>query len=277
MSSTLGDKTLAIIGGTGRTGKWAVKAAIQRGAKVRVLCRTPDKLKGVYATLWKEGTMPEDQGYDKVVDKGQLVVVKGSLPIGKKGDAAISPATDEQITALKELVSGTTHVMSFLGMDPKNMVPVCRPGIEAIMQATKECDAAVKPKILIMSSIVLSDSYAQGKAAWGCCGCVGSFMRWRFLRQCFDDMEAAEQYAMENRSKMGLDVTLLRATVLADKKNYYCDYSTSEKIKYYMVTSQELKKVKLNIDRQHVVEAFMNAALDKDGKFSNCEWSLFDA
>merc|ERR1712151_548082 len=156
-------------------------------------------------------------------------------------------------------------------MGPKNMAPVCRPGIEAIMKATNECSAAAKPQILIMSSVVLSDSYVQGKAAWGCCGCVGWAMRWKLLRGCFDDMEAAEQYVFDNRTKMGLDVTLLRATVLADKKNYYLDYSASSRANYYVVKSDELKKVKMNIDRQHVVECFMDAAADKDGKFSSCE------
>ena len=122
----------------------------------------------------------------------------------------------------------TTYVMSFLGMDPKNHAPICRPGIEAIMKAVQKSEGKQKPKIMIMSSIVLLDSYAQGKAAWGCCGCIGSFMRWKFLRLVFDDMEAAEQYAIENRSTMGLDVCLLRATVLGDKSNYYLDYTTTE-------------------------------------------------
>jgi len=279
MSSPLVDQTIAIIGGTGKTGKWAIKAAIQRGAKVRVLCRSPDKLKGVYASLWKEGAMPESLAYDRVVESGHLVVVKGSLPIGKKGEKITKvsdfAATDEQISALKELVGDSTYVMSFLGMDPKTMAPVCRPGIEAIMKASKECEAPVKPKILIMSSIVLSDSYAQGKAAWGYC-CLGWCMRWKFLKGVFDDMEVAEEYVFENRTNTGLDVSLLRATVLKDKKNYHLDYSEQGQPKYYVVKSDELKKVKMSIDRQHVAECFMDAAADKDGKFSNCEWSLFD-
>jgi len=76
---------------------------------------------------------------------------------------------------------------------------------------------------------------------------------------------------------MGLDVVFLRATVLADKKDYHLDYSANGQPKYYVVKSDELGKVKMNIDRQHVVECFMDAATDKEGKFSNCEWSLFDA
>lgn len=276
-------ETVAIIGGTGKTGKWAVKAALQRGAKVRVLCRTPDKLKGVYASLWKDGSkIPQSLEYDQIVESGKLVVVKGSLPIGKKGEKITGSndfaATDEQITALKELFDTSTYVMSFLGMDPKNMAPVCRPGIEAIMKASKECEAP--PKILIMSSIVLSDSYAQGKAAWGFC-CLGWCMRWKILKGCFDDMEAAEQYIFENRTTTGLDVSLLRATVLQDKKDYYMDYTPKNNPKYlpqyYVVKSDELKKVERYIDRQHVVECFMDAAANKDGKFSNCEWSVFDS
>lgn len=276
MASPLQDHTIAVIGGTGKTGKWAIKGALQRGANVKVLCRTPDKVRSVYATLWKDGHPPDSLSYDNVLESGKLVVVKGSLPIG---DSSNGP-TEEQMSALKALVRGSTHLMSFLGMDPKNMQPVCGPGIQAIMKATSECDdtGATKPKIFIMSSIILSDSYEQGKAAWGCCGCVGKFMRWKFLKGCFDDMEAAEQYAFDNRTKMGLDVTLLRATVLADKKNYYLDFSATENKKYYMVTSDELKRVKMQIDRQHVVQCFMDAAEDGEGKLgANSEWSLFGA
>jgi len=284
MAPPLSDQTFAIIGGTGKTGKWAIKAAIQRGAKVKLLCRTPDKVKGVYATLWPEGAVPEDLAYDKVAESGQLAVVKGSLPIGTKGQKVDDSTdfsqvvNDTDLAPLKSLVSGTTYVMSFLGMDPKNKAPVCRPGIEAIMKAVQESEGQnLKPKIFIMSSICLSDSYNQGLKAWGCCGCVGKFMRWKMLRACFDDMEVAEKYGMDKRAEMGLDLTLLRATVLADKKKYYMDYAASDQPKYYIVKSDELKKVKMSIDRQHVVECFMDAAADTEGKFSNCEWSMFNA
>jgi len=287
MSATLSDLTLAIIGGTGKTGKWAIKAALDRGANVRVLCRTPDKLKTViYATLWKDGVIPDQFSYDKVVETGQLVVIKGSLPTGGKGEKIDGntkfTVTDDQINTLKELIGGATHVMSFLGMDPNNKLPVCFPGIQALMRATSDLGSGgggPKPKIVIMSSIVLSDSYAQGKAAWGFFGGVGWLMRKKILKSCFDDMEVAEQYGFENREKMGLDVTFLRATVLADKTGYYLDYSDVEAKKYYIAKSDELKKVKMNIDRQHVVQCFMDAVADKESQHfgSNCEWSLFDA
>jgi len=276
-SLMMADQTIGILGGTGNTGKWAVKAALQQGAKVKVLCRNPDKLKRIYSTLWDDGALPETLAYDKIVETGRLVVITGSLPIGGEKGGQYSTPNGEQISSINKLVNGSTHILSFLGMDPKNMVPICRPAIEAIMNAVASCDMIQKPKILIMSSIVLLDSYAQGKAAWGCCGCVGRLMRWRILRNVFDDMEAAEEYIIDNRGKKGLDVTLLRATVLSDKKNYYMDYFAKQS-RYYIVTAEELKKVKMNVDRQHVVQCFMDAVVDKDGgKFSNCEWSIFDA
>ncbi len=278
MSLLMADQTIGILGGTGKTGKWAVKAALQQGAKVKVLCRNPDKLKRVYSTLWEDGALPEQLAYDKIVETGRLVVIKGSVPIGKKGESQYTAPSDEQISSMNKLVNGSTHILSFLGMDPKNMVPICRPAIEAIINAVTSCDMVQKPKILIMSSIVLLDSYAQGKAAWGCCGCVGRLMRWKILRNVFDDMEAAEEYVIDNRNKKGLDVTLLRATVLSDKKNYYMDYALAKQAKYYIVRAEELKKVKMNVDRQHVVQCFMDAvAHDDSEKFSNCEWSIFDA
>ena len=127
-----------------------------------------------------------------------------------------------------------------------------------------------------MSSVVLLDTYGQGKAAWGCCGCVGRLMRWKILRNVFDDMEAAEEYVIDNRNKKGLDVTLLRATVLSDKKNYYMDYALAKQAKYYIVRAEELKKVKMNVDRQHVVQCFMDAVAHDDSEnFSNIHNFLF--
>mmetsp|Transcript_52815 Transcript_52815/g.59779 ORF Transcript_52815/g.59779 Transcript_52815/m.59779 type:complete len:182 (+) Transcript_52815:492-1037(+) len=181
-------------------------------------------------------------------------------------------------------------------MDPNSLAPVCRPGIAAIMEATRDVGSeegssasstAAPPKILIMSSLILSDSYAQGKAAWGCCGSMGYCMRWKILRAVFDDMEAAEQYGFEHRTRMGLDVSFLRATVLGDRKNYFLGYDDASSTtdggnsakKYFVVKSDELKKVTLRIDRQHVVQCFMDVAADREQKMfgSNTEWSIFDA
>ena len=114
--------------------------ARRRVAKVKVLCRNPDKLKRIYSTLWDDGALPETLAYDKIVETGRLVVITGSLPIGGEKGGQYSTPNGEQISSINKLVNGSTHILSFLGMDPKNMVPICRPAIEAIMNAVASCD-----------------------------------------------------------------------------------------------------------------------------------------
>ena len=64
-----------------------------------------------------------------------------------------------------------------------------------------------------------------------------------------------------------------------EKKENIIFYTTTEP-KYYIVKSDELNRVKMNIDRQHVVQCFLDAISDNkqtnNNNFSNCEWSLFD-
>ena len=64
-----------------------------------------------------------------------------------------------------------------------------------------------------------------------------------------------------------------------EKKENIIFYTTTEP-KYYIVKSDELNRVKMNIDRQHVVQCFLDAISDNkqtnNKNFSNCEWSLFD-
>jgi hypothetical protein len=47
-------KNIGIFGGTGNSGKWAVKACIQRGFKVRVWCRSEKKLQSLLKQLFGE-------------------------------------------------------------------------------------------------------------------------------------------------------------------------------------------------------------------------------
>ena len=92
-------KTIAVLGGTGRTGEWALLGGLQRGYNLRVLGRSPDK---VQATLVKLLGEEEAAGL-----AGRVEVVKGGV-----GD------TD----ALISLCRGVDAVLSFLGM-PANKAP----------------------------------------------------------------------------------------------------------------------------------------------------------
>merc|ERR1719225_1488919 len=63
-------KTLAIVGGTGGTGKWAVKGALVRGYKVRLLARNLDKVPKVLATVFDEAEVEKHQENVHVVKGG---------------------------------------------------------------------------------------------------------------------------------------------------------------------------------------------------------------
>jgi len=234
-------RTVAIIGGTGKTGKWAVKAALVRGHRVRLLARSPSKAKALLKELFPE----EDK-------ESQVAMVEGSISDADK---------------LAELFSGADVIMSFLGM-VKPPEWVVRPGVEAIMTAMKSMESP--PKFLCMSSIALGDSLAQGRKAWG------RMTTWLCLKvalkSVFADMQAAEDYILENRGD--LNVTIARATILKDKKGYLKDYASDGK-SYKFVRVDEKAKLSFQIDRQHVAEAFLDLC-DKTEYDNQCV-SIFSA
>ena len=130
-------KSIAIVGGTGQTGKWALKGALLRGYKVvitfiiyescsilkylpipshqvKLLARNPDKVTKILETLFEEGEVSKHQE--------NVTVVKGG-------------AKDEE--ALVELLTGLDTVLSCLGMvEPPTWIVA--PGVEAIIKALKK-------------------------------------------------------------------------------------------------------------------------------------------
>lgn len=226
-----GKPIVAIIGATGRTGKWALKGALQRGYSVRVLARSPAKIE----TTLKE-VFPDTQDVAEVLAK--VTVVQGSVL--------------EQ-DRLVELCTGAHVVMSFLGM-VKPPEWVVRPGVEAIMNALKTLDNP--PKFISMSSVGLGVTRPQAKKAWGLCGCAAKLMIDHMLKECFRDMQAAEDLMLANTSPK-LVITIARATVLGDKKKYYKDYTVRQP-NYKLMKEDELRKLTMYVDRQHVAEAVLD-------------------
>jgi len=243
MASASTKTSVAIIGGTGKTGKWALKGAIIRGYEVRVLGRSPDKVKTILEELFP--------GENKI---DQVTVVKGNVSDKDK---------------LVELFTGADVVMSFLGM-VKPPEWVVRPGVESIMEAVNACEK--KPKFMTMSSIAVGESLQQGRRAWGR---FTVCLVWNvFLKQCFKDMEAAERYIMDNRD--GLNITILRATILDDKKDYLKDYSKKGEPSYRLVALDDKKsKLTMKVDRQAVAEAFLDQC--QSSEFDGKEMSIFAA
>jgi len=222
--------TVVIIGGTGKTGKWAVKGAVVRGYTVRVLGRSPDKVAAVLRELFPD--RPQEQLLSEVA------VVQGDV--------------NNQET-LAELFRGADVVLSFLGM-VKPPQWVVRPGVESIIETLKTMQRP--PRFISMSSISVGDSLAQGRRAWG--RCVTCLVWKVFLTACFKDMQAAEEYIVE--AKDSLDVTVMRATILGDKSGYLKDYSQAGNRSYRLVKADETAaRLTFTVDRQDVAEAFLDA------------------
>jgi len=246
---------IAIIAGTGKSGKWALKAALLRGYKIKLLARSPEKVD----TVLKEVFANYDEAVvTKLKEDSELKIVKGGI-----NDTAV----------LVDLFTGCDVVMSFLGMLP-DQKPVVGPGVESILKALDSMEKGAQPKkFLHMSSIALSESHAQAKKAWG--GCVTCCVLKVALKKCFADMQVAEDIIETHREKQSPDstkVTICRATVLGDKKNYFRDLlekpTEEDKMSYLLckVGEEKGKKLTMNIDRQHVGEAFLDL----------CEIDIYD-
>merc|ERR1711879_415066 len=117
------------------------------------------------------------------------------------------------------------------------------------------------PKFLSMSSIGLNDGYNHAKDAWG--RCVLCCTRKVFLKECFADMEAAEQ-AIE-LARPALNITIVRATILSDKDGYSKNFMLREKSYSFLEWDERgsarccgRSKVSFMVDRQHVAEAFLD-------------------
>jgi hypothetical protein len=246
-------KNIGIFGGTGNSGKWAVKACIQRGFKVRVWCRSEKKLQSLLKQLFGEQELAKIGDDVKVFECAKL----------------------DDPAKLKEFASGVDFTMSFLGMvaPPAQVV---HPFVRAYLPVLKEMGATAPPHIH-MSSIALNDSYDQGIKAWGrCVTCCA--LKCRPLGPTFQDMNEAEQFIMQMRKDVPyLRVTLIRGTILEDKKDYYRDFKDKTTKGYAMIPSDDLKsKVTFNIDRQHVAEAFVDVVEDfEKGDYANKNVSIF--
>mmetsp|Transcript_91410 Transcript_91410/g.258851 ORF Transcript_91410/g.258851 Transcript_91410/m.258851 type:complete len:247 (-) Transcript_91410:165-905(-) len=238
--------TVAIIGATGNSGKWALKGALQRGWEVRVYARSAAKVESTLEQVFADGS-------DVKPDRERLRIVEGGLSDGAK---------------LAELLTGADVVMSFLGMTKNSTGPVVRPGVESVMTAMRAIPTP--PRFLSMSSISLGDSRQQANQAWG------RLTTWLclkvFLKKVFKDLQMSEDYIIANRE--GLKVTILRATVLGDKKGYFKDYRAKEP-NYKLVRVGEKAKMGMYVDRQHVAEAFLDVC--ESGDFESAEVSIFDS
>lgn len=237
---------VVILGGTGKTGKWAVKGALVRGYNVRLLVRSKEKAEKIMQSLFPPN--PAEL-------LSAVTLVEGSVTEQSK---------------LAELFAGADVVLSFLGMAEPPVWTV-RPGVEAVLTALRAMQTP--PKFVSMSSIGLGDSLSQANKAWSCC-VVQLSLRW-MLKEVFADMQAAEDHILAARNG-DLNVVIVRATILSDKEAYFKDYVSGAKRGYTFVKVGDGANAKLSftIDRQHVAEAFLD--LCESSKYDNAEVSVFE-
>lgn len=188
-------KVVAILGGTGKTGKFGVKGALQKGHNVRILARNPDKVKTIFNYLFGE-----EEG---AAQFEKVTVVKGGVK-------------DEE--AIKELVTGADVVVSFLGMT-ESTTWVVEPGIKQIMSAMK--DSGSSGKLVCLSAMGVRDSWYQTRASHWILGPLTAYVIIPlFLKNIYADMEAAEKLMEEEWGKEGgLTTTIVRAPVLKDDQH----------------------------------------------------------
>ena len=125
--TTTAQPSVAVVGATGRVGKYVFQGALDRGFKVRALLRNPEKLDAV----------------------GDATVIQGDI-------------SDPE--CVRELVDGVDVVLSVLGSRPKESMIVAR-GTGVLVEVIRRLET--KPRIIHMSSLGIGDSYDQcRKLSW---------------------------------------------------------------------------------------------------------------
>jgi len=235
-------KTVSIIGATGKTGMWAMKGALLRGYSVRVLARNPDKIKTTLVTLFGEEEAP--------AHLEKVVVVKGGIMAEE---------------AILELFKGADVVLSFLGMPASSdgKTWVVAPGVETMIKVMKTivAEGGSPPKLVSMSAMGIGDSKDQMKASnW----IMGRLTLWMvipyMLKDCFADMEASEEMIVKERelADSSLNITIIRAPILKDKKNYKYDYTSTEPPYSIVPPSDTSNLGSIFLDRQEVAGGFLD-------------------
>lgn len=150
---------IAIIGATGATGKYVLQGALERGFKIRVLARTPEKLNAF---------------------KDKIEIVKGSI---------------DDLEAVTTLFDGVDVILSTLGTSKKPNY-IVEKGVKVMLQAMQSLDK--KPRFVHMSAVGLGDSIEQCKKSflWNMIVKVSFPL---IGSELFADMERAEQLILQHK------------------------------------------------------------------------------
>ncbi len=119
--------TIAIIGATGATGKFVLQRGLEKGFKIKVLARNPDKLNSY---------------------KDKIEIIKGSV---------------DDLEAVSKLFEGVDVILSTLGTNKKPNY-IVEKGVKVMLQAIEATDS--NPKFVHMSAVGLGDSKNQCMKSW---------------------------------------------------------------------------------------------------------------
>ena len=184
---------VAVVGASGGVGSATVKAALAAGHQVRVLARSRTKLCAVLG--------------DDVVAQLDAVVL---------GDA-LNPDTLDELMNAKGV--SPEVVLSCLGTHNTRAKPCVCDGtqslIKAIQTTAQRDPAKAKARLVILSSIGVGDSHAQGVSmAWVFIRCIVPL----FLRALFADLGRAEEACWrEMQTANGVRCVAVRPPAFNDK------------------------------------------------------------
>merc|ERR1712243_473974 len=112
-----------------------------------------------------------------------------------------------------------------------------------------------------MSAIGIADSKDQMKASNFIMGRLTLWLVIPYmLKECFADMEASENFIIKERELADtLNITIIRAPILKDKKGYKYDYTATEKPYSIVPPSDTSNIASIFLDRQEVAGASLTA------------------
>lgn len=244
-------KTVAILGATGKTGKWAVKGAIQRGWHVRLLVRDPSKIPGLLEELFPRKSD---------VEVRQIMATQ----------VATVRCPGFEVPQLVEVMTGADALLSFVGQAAKGE-SVVGPAVEGVLAAMSQMQGA-GPRTFVLQSAIgtdLPDSKDHAKEALGVVTMWGIDV---FLSSTFEDMTEGEELVIEGRRRLpSRDLKILRCPILKDAKGLKVNYRGGC-AEYSIIPGGEDGNFSYQIDRQVVAQAALD--LSDPGICSNLNLSL---
>ena len=179
--------TIAVFGGTGKTGRLVVAQALAAGHKVKVLARDPDKIPGAFGLEFVKGDVLDGGKVMATLTGCEAAVI--ALGAVKNGPTDVcSRATDFVLQAATKTKTATVVAISSLGVgDSKDDVPWFFKIIAALFLKKIMADKEVQEDLLKKSSLQwvilrpsgLVDTPATGTAVTGTGKMVEGFAQGR--------------------------------------------------------------------------------------------------